>query len=446
MIKHLSLLCVFVFWGATSAGAQEAVQQTLITNVHVFDGANEQRIENANVLIEGNLIAAVSTHPITAEGATLIDGGGSTLIPGLIDAHWHTLYCCNPQSVVVTGDILEVAVRGAIGSEKTLMRGFTSVRDVGGNSFAIKRMIDKREIDGPRILPSGPPVTQTGGHFDYRPYQAVPSNAADSKWYWYSVGLMAQADGVPEVTKTSREIMRMGASQLKIAGGGGVSSTYDPLDVRQFTKAEIEAFVEVADTYNTYVASHIFTDEATRIAVEAGVKSIEHGFLMSRETMELMRDNDVWLSVQPLLDDEDGFTFNDPESQRKWIEVTDGTDRTYTTAKEVGVKVAFGTDILFDPALAERQGAFLAKLKRWYEPFEVLKMATSGNAELLALAGPRHPYRAGPLGVIKEGAYADLIIVDGNPLEDIDLVASPHENFDLIMKDGVIYKNTLSLN
>ena len=121
----------------------------------------------------------------------------------------------------MTGDILEVAVRGAIGSEGTLMRGFTTVRDVGGNSFAIKRMIDAGEIEGPRILPSGPPVTQTGGHFDYRPYQAVPTNGADSQWYWYSVGLMAQADGVPEVVKRAREIMRMGASQLKISTGGG---------------------------------------------------------------------------------------------------------------------------------------------------------------------------------------------------------------------------------
>ncbi|SPJ30050.1 metal-dependent hydrolase family protein [Falsiruegeria mediterranea] len=415
----------------------------LFTNVNVFDGVNEEMIENANVVVTDNLITEVSSESLAVANGIVIDGGGRTLMPGLIDVHWHTLYCCNPQSVVVTGDILEVAVRGAIGSEGTLMRGLTTVRDVGGNSFAIKRMIDAGEIEGPRILPSGPPVTQTGGHFDYRPYQAVPTNGADSQWYWYSVGLMAQADGVPEVVKRAREIMRMGATQLKISTGGGVSSTYDPLDVRQYTKAEIEAFVEVADTYNTYVASHVFTDEAVEIAVAAGVKSIEHGFLMSRETMELMRDNEVWLSVQPLLDDEDGFSFDDPVSQQKWIDVTNGTDFTYKTAKEVGVKVAFGTDILFDPKLAERQGAFLAKLQRWYTPYEVLKMATSTNAELLKLSGPRHPYQQGDLGVIAKGAYADLILVDGNPLQDIDLIADPHENFDLIMKDGKVYKNTL---
>ncbi|WP_108662931.1 metal-dependent hydrolase family protein [Acuticoccus kandeliae] len=431
-------ICVFGL-----AGSAAAADATLITGAAIFDGVSPDLIVGQDVLVEDGMIAAIGEGLDAPEGARIIDAAGRTMIPGLIDVHWHTSYCCAAQSTVVTGDILEIAIRGALGSERTLLRGFTTVRDVGGNPFATKRMIDAGEILGPRILPSGPPIGQTGGHFDYRPYQAVPTNPADSQWYWYSVGLMAMADGVPEVTKRAREVMRMGASQLKISGGGGVSSVYDPLDVRQYTMDEVRAFVEVADTYNTYVASHIFTDEAARIAVEAGVKTIEHGFLLSRETMELMRDNGVWLSVQPLLDDEDGFHFDDPGSQRKWIEVTNGTDATYNLAKEVGVKVAFGTDILFDPALAERQGAFLAKLKRWYTPYEILKMATSTNAELLMLAGPRHPYQAGPLGVIAAGAYADLILVDGNPLADIDLVADPGANFDLIMKGGVVYKDGL---
>jgi imidazolonepropionase-like amidohydrolase len=226
--------------------------------------------------------------------------------------------------------------------------------------------------------------------------------------------------------------------------GYSVSSVYDPLDVRQYTFDELKAFVEVADTYNTYVAAHIFTDDAVQLAIKAGIKSIEHGFLMSEETLQLMKENDAWLSIQPLLNDEDGFSFNDPGSQAKWITVTNGTNAIYKKAKEVGVKIAFGTDILFDPKLANRQGAFLAKLQRWFTPYEVLKMATSTNAELLELAGPRHPYQAGPLGVIKEGAYADLILVNGNPLEDINLVADPAKNFDLIMKDGKIYKNALN--
>lgn len=441
----ITLAGLFSFVASFAVVAQEKKPAlTLIRNVHVFNGVNDQRIENASVLIEGNLIKAVSTGAIAADGANIIDGGGRTLIPGLIDVHWHTSYCCAAQNTVATGDILEVAIRGALGSEKTLLRGFTTVRDVGGNPFATKKLIDAGEIVGPRILPSGPPIGQTGGHFDYRPYQAVPTNSADSQWYWYSVGLMAMADGVPDVTKRAREVMRMGASQLKISAGGGVSSVYDPLDVRQYTFDELKAFVEVADTYNTYVAAHIFTDDAVQLAIKAGIKSIEHGFLMSEETLQLMKENDAWLSIQPLLDDEDGFSFNDPGSQAKWIAVTNGTDEIYKKAKEVGVKIAFGTDILFDPKLANRQGAFLAKLQRWFTPYEVLKMATSTNAELLKLAGPRHPYQAGPLGVIKEGAYADLILVNGNPLEDINLVADPAKNFDLIMKDGKIYKNALN--
>ncbi|MEW2915018.1 amidohydrolase family protein [Leisingera sp. JC11] len=436
-------VCALTLALASSPALSQDGAPTLFTNVNVFDGVNETLIENANVVVTGNLITEISTEPLAVAGGHVIDGGGRTMIPGLIDAHWHTSYCCAAQSTVVTGDILEVAIRGALGSEATLMRGFTTVRDVGGNPFATKKMIDAGEIPGPRILPSGPPIGQTGGHFDYRPYQAVPTNPADSQWYWYSVGLMAMADGVDEVVKRTREVMRMGASQIKISGGGGVSSVYDPLDVRQYTMEELEAFVEVADTYNTYVASHIFTDEAAQLAIKAGVKSIEHGFLMSEETLQMMKEHDVWLSIQPLLDDEDGFSFDDPGSQQKWITVTDGTDTIYTKAKEAGVKIAFGTDILFDPALAERQGAFLAKLQRWFTPYEVMKMATSVNAELLELSGPRHPYHAGALGVIEKGAYADLILVDGNPLEDINLVADPHENFDLIMKDGKIFKNSM---
>ncbi|MDW4550128.1 amidohydrolase family protein [Defluviimonas sp. D31] len=190
----------------------------------------------------------MSTEPLAVAGGTVIDGGGRTMIPGLIDVHWHTSYCCAAQSTVVTGDVLEIAIRGAMGSERTLMRGFTSVRDVGGNPFATKKMIDAGEIPGPRIVPAGPPIGQTGGHFDYRPYQAVPVNQGDSQWYWYSAGLMAMADGVDQVTLRAREVMRMGASLIKISGGGGVSSVYDPLDVSQYTEAELRAFVDVANS------------------------------------------------------------------------------------------------------------------------------------------------------------------------------------------------------
>ena len=415
----------------------------LFRNVHVFDGIHEKRIENANVLIEGNLISQVSNKEIAGDGATVIDGGGRTLIPGLIDAHWHTTYCCVPQSTIVTGDMSEIAIRGSLGAAQTLMRGFTTVRDMGGNPFAIKKMIDAGELVGPRIYPSGPPISQTSGHFDFRGKNDVPANTADPLSYWERNALLMTADGVPEVMKRGREVLRMGATQLKIAGGGGVSSVYDPLDVQEFTYEEMKAIVDVADTWNTYVAAHIFTDKATRTAIEAGVKSIEHGFLVSADTLQMMKDRGVWLSLQPLLNDEDALKFDDPFSTEKWNQVTEATDRIYPLAKEIGVKIAFGTDMLFDPAVAAKQGKFLAKLERWFTPYEILKMATSTNAELIALCGPRNPYKAGPLGVIQEGAYADLILVDGNPLENIELLAHPAERFVVIMKDGKIHKNQM---
>jgi imidazolonepropionase-like amidohydrolase len=261
--------------------------------------------------------------------------------------------------------------------------------------------------------------------------------------YWNRNMLLLIADGVPDVIKRAREVLRMGASQLKIAGGGGVSSVYDPLDVQEYTFDEMAAIVEVAETWNTYVAAHIFTDKAVQTALRAGIKSIEHGFLMSEETLQMMVDEGAWLSIQPLLNDEDAFVFDDPFSAEKWITVTDATNEIYPLAKSMGVKMAFGTDMLFDPATAAKQGKFLAKLGNWFTPYETLKMATADNAELLAMAGPRVPYPLGPLGVIAEGAYADLILVDGNPLEDLDLVADPDANFDLIMKDGVVFKNAL---
>ncbi|MCE8527592.1 amidohydrolase family protein [Ruegeria pomeroyi] len=429
---------------APTVQAQDADPKVILfTNVNVFDGVKEALIENANVVVTDNLITAVSTEPLMVAGGRVIDGGGRTMIPGLIDAHWHSTYCCVPQSVLFTGDMSEVAIRGALGAEPTLLRGFTTVRDMGGNPFSIKKMIDAGEIVGPRILPSGPPMSQTSGHFDFRALQAVPSNPADPLDYWNRNGLLMLADGVPDVTKRTREILRMGATQIKIAGGGGVSSVFDPLDVQEYTFEEMKAVVDIADTWNTYVAAHIFTDKATRTALEAGVKSIEHGNLLSRETIELMAEKGAWLSVQPLINDEDAFTFNDPASAAKWIEATDGTDRVIPLAKEIGVKMAFGTDMLFDPATAAKQGKFLAKMTRWFTPYEALKMATSDNAELLTLTGPRHPYQEGELGVIAEGAYADLILVDGNPLQDLSLVAVPNTNFDVIMKNGVIYKNSL---
>jgi imidazolonepropionase-like amidohydrolase len=224
--------------------------------------------------------------------------------------------------------------------------------------------------------------------------------------------------------------------------GGGVSSLYDPLDVTQYTFEEMKAIVDVAKTWNTYVAVHAFTDASVRQAIEAGVQCIEHGHLLSEETIKLIAEKGVWLSIQPILNDEDAIPFPDPVSQAKFIETTNGTDKVYKLAKKYKLKLAFGTDTLFDPELARKQGKILTKLTLWFSPYEALKMATHDNAQLLKLSGPRDPY-PGKLGVVEEGAYADLLLVDGNPLANIDLVANPDKNFVMIMKDGKIYKNSI---
>lgn len=319
-----------------------------------------------------------------------------------------------------------------------------TVRDAGGNVFSLAKLTDAGIYDGPRIFPSGPAISQTSGHTDFRPATAVPADPDAPLIYMERIGDVIVADGVPEVLKRTREALPMGASQIKINSGGGVSSSFDPLDVSQFTIEETKAAVDAAKDWNTYVATHTFTDLATQRAVEAGVLSIEHGHLLSEKTLRLMKKKGAFLSMQPILDDEDAIAFPEGSfSRKKYIEVTEGTDRVYKLAKKVGVKTVFGTDTLFDPALAEKQGKQLAKLGRWFSPVEALRQATSTAGELLALSGPRSPYQEGALGVIKKGAYADLILVNGNPLENLELVANPDKNFALIMKDGKIYKNNI---
>ncbi len=425
------------------AVAQDPSGPILFTNVNVFDGMNEELIENANVVVTDNLITAISTEPLAVAGGRVIDGGGRTLMPGLTDAHWHSMFNFWPISKVMNANFGLLSIAASKASHEQLMRGFTTVRDVGGNSFPLAQAVDSGLIDGPRIYPSGGYISQTSGHGDFRGPNDVPENPGTPLDYAQRVGHTLIADGVPEVIKRTREVLRMGATQIKAMAGGGVSSLYDPLDVTEYTFDEMKAIVEVAKTWNTYVAIHANTDAAIRLWVEAGAMSVEHGFFITEETAKLMAQNGVWWSMQPMeAEGEDAFEFENPISTAKYEQCVAGLDKVVALAKKYNVKTAFGTDLLFDPGLAQKEGKFLAKLKKWYTPYEALKMATHDNAQLFKLSGPRDPY-PGKLGVIEEGAYADLILVDGNPLENLDLVADPDKNFVVIMKDGKIYKNTL---
>jgi imidazolonepropionase-like amidohydrolase len=420
-----------------------ARRATLFQNVRIFDGKGTALSAPSNVLVRGNTIERISADPISVEGNTVrvIAAGGQVLMPGLIDAHWHAFMAATPQMLLMTADSSYLHLVAARQAEATLMSGFTTVRDLGGPVFGLKRAIDEGVTLGPRIYPSGAFISQTSGHGDFRFLFEVPRTSGGPLSHSELEGVAAIADSPDEVRLRAREQLRHGASQIKVMAGGGVASPYNPIESTQYTEAEVHAAVEAAENWGTYVTAHAYVPRAIRQAVAAGVECIEHGHLIDEPTAQLLADKGIWWSLQPFLDDEDAPSLS-PESRRKALQVFAGTDNAYSLAKKYKIKTAFGTDILFDPRIAGRQGAILAKLVRWYTPAEALAMATAGNGELMALSGFINPY-PGKLGVIEEGALADLLLVNGNPLENIKLVEDPSKNFVVIMKDGVIYKNTL---
>jgi imidazolonepropionase-like amidohydrolase len=446
-IRHSALLAVLTLCSSHTAVTQPAVPSSvaLFENVRVFDGTNERLSPPTNVLVRGNKIERISTQPIAVDRSAdtrVIDGGGRTLMPGLIDVHWHAMLIRPSAAEAISGDVGFINLLAGQEAKDTLMRGFTTVRDVGGPVFGLKRAIDLGVVDGPRIYPSGAMITVTSGHGDFRQMFELPRTIGGPLSRIEQIGGAAIADSPDEMRVRVREQLMQGASQVKLTAGGGVSSPFSPIDVTTFTEAELHAAVEAAENWGTYVVAHAFTSEAIQRSVAAGVKCIEHGFLMDEATASLIAEKGVWLSLQPLPEEMRTGLPEGSVQREKAEEVWPGIARAYELAKKHKIKTAWGTDVLFAPALAQRQGAILASLARWYTPAEALVMATSTNAELLTLSGKRNPY-PGQLGVVAEGAYADLLLVDGNPLEDLNLVADPAKNFVVIMKDGRIYKDTL---
>ena len=425
-----------------SSGAQERSDVTLFENVRIFDGTSAALSAPSNVLIRGNVIERISTTPIAVDrraDTRIVAGGGRTLMPGLIDAHWHAMLAAVTPAESF-GDVGYNNLVAASEATDTLMRGFTTVRDVGGPVFGLKKAIDAGIVKGPRIYPSGAVITVTSGHGDFRQLTDLPRTIGGMLTRMEQVGGAMVADSPDEVRLRAREQLMQGASHVKLTAGGGVSSPFSPIDVSTFTEAELRAAVEAAENWGTYVAAHAFTPAAIQRAITAGVICIEHGMLMDEPTAKLMAEKGIWLSMQPLPEElKLGFPVGSVQ-RAKAEEVWPGIARTYELAKKYKIKTAWGTDVLFSRALAQRQGAILASLARWYTPAEVLVMATSTNAELLALSGKRNPY-PGKIGVVEQGALADLLLVEGNPLENISIVSDPTKNFLVIMKDGTIYKN-----
>jgi imidazolonepropionase-like amidohydrolase len=296
-------------------------------------------------------------------------------------------------------------------------------------------------VTGPRIYPCGAAITTTGGHGDMRFLSDLPRSPGGQLSYMERTGSANIADSADEVRLRAREQLLQGASHIKLMGGGGVASPRTTLDMFTFSDAEFRAGVEAAADRNTYVAVHAYPPAQIQRAIAAGVQCIEHAHLMDEATARLMAQRGIWLSTQPFVGEDDAAPLTG-QSRANFLQMLAGTNTLYGLAKEHRIKTAFGTDMLFSSQWAARQGLMLTHLTRWYDNADILKMATSDNAELLAMSGPRNPY-PGKLGVIEEGAFADLLVVDGNPIDDIQLVARPDRTLMIIMKDGTIHKNTL---
>jgi imidazolonepropionase-like amidohydrolase len=426
-------------------GQQLPASAVVFENVRVFRGGVGQVSAPAHVLVVGNTIKSVSSAPIANPAGlqvTRIAGNGRTLMPGLINAHTHLMMASLPQVALLTAEIGFVNIAAAKAAEAMLMQGFTSVRDLGGPVFGLKAAVDQGLVPGPRIWPAGAMISQTSGHGDFRLPSDIPARPGDFT-YAERTGTSAIADSPDLVRLRAREQLMKGASHIKVMAGGGAASMFDPLDVTQYTVEEIRAAVEAAENWGTYVTVHAYTPRAIRQSIEAGVKCIDHGHLVDEETARLMAEKGVWWSLQPFTEDRKTAFEEGSPNRLKQMQVAKGTERAYALARKHQIKTAWGTDTLFSRESLLQQAQMITLMQRWYSPAEVLQMVTSTNAELLALSGLRSPYE-GRLGVVEEGALADLLLVEGNPLENLRLFEDYAKNLLVIMKDGKIYKNLLA--
>jgi imidazolonepropionase-like amidohydrolase len=429
-------------FAAPAIAQDEAPTQILFTNVHVWDGTSDG-LQQADVLIHGNLIKQVAAGIEAPAGAEIIDGGGRTLIPGLIDMHSHL---CFAEGVEEANSDYDQMAMGAFTGQfmvDYLQQGFTTARDAGCNILSIARAVNRGRIPGPRLYPSGGFLSQTGGHADWGRFNELLGRSP-SDMEFYGVGHIV--NGRAEVLRAARHNLRAGATQIKIMAGGGVGSQWDPLHMTQFTEDEMRAAVEIAEDYGTYVLIHAYHDRSINRAIDAGIRVVEHGFLMSEETMIRMVEEGVALSLQAVMSIEafanpEEITFFTPDQQEKGRQVNTGAVQMLEWARKHSVLIVTGGD-MFSSAYGPRQADNLIIMKDYgFTPVEILKTGTSNAAEVLSWTGGMNPYKDGPLGVIAEGAYADVILIDGNPLQDIDMLHRDHVR--VVIKDGHVYKNTL---
>ena len=431
--RAFGLALILLLSGAFPAMAQPAV---LFKNVRVFDGVDATLLK-ANVLVEGDRIAKISSRPIdTAEGTRIIEGNNRILSPGFIDLHAHlTLQAPKDETDLHPWAVGAIAGKAA---EHYLMSGFTSIRDAGGTHPDIARIIERGAIEGPRVFPSGAVITQTSGHGDFRdrddPHPRLNGCGSD---HYLGHGSSVIADGVPQWLAAVRENLKHGATQIKIMGGGGVASDYDPIHTLQPSPEEIRAAVQAAGDWGTYVLAHSYTSEAVQRLVNNGVKVIEHGLLIDDETARLCAEKGVVISTQVAIfsmgDDLPGMS---EENRRKMRQVQAGQDNLMALIRKHNLKMGFGTDFVFGSYT--RVGEEFSARKRYFTPAEIMRQATSESAEIIRMAGKLIRYER--FGEIREGWLADLVLIEGDPFNDISILENAADSLAVIMKAGRIVK------
>jgi imidazolonepropionase-like amidohydrolase len=443
---------------ALADGHEETAPQTLITNVKIFDGSNERLLEGRNVLIERNLIRTISVDEIDAPRATTIDGGGRTLLPGFIDNHVHFSLTGATLSHIENNMTWEdIAYNAVPSAEMYLMEGFTTVRDAGGSNAGLRRAIDSGLFVGPRMYTSGAFLGGRGGHADFAPFTA-PIGAETNM---SRLNIAQDVNGVDQTLVAARNNFRMGNTQLKVMQSGGVVSLFDPWQMEGRTVVEIEAAVEIANQYGSYVMAHSYKKESILRALNAGVKTIEHGFMFDGDIAAVMKEKGAYITTNLTAFDPGLLDIpavkSDPRTLAKAVSASEAFVNYIDNVRELRPKRGFHTDCVGRFDACRKQVAYEKYLNgEFFGNYRALVALTSVGGEIADLSGEIvNPYQEGKLGVIEEGAYADILIVDGNPLDDLSVIGSQDKWFDgpdrpegvetirIIMKDGVIYKNTL---
>ena len=455
----MNIECITGDFPGRVKGENNFMKQVVI-HANVFDGNHEKLKEDANIVIEDGIVKEIFQGDFDQTGFDQVfDAKHHTVIPGLANSHIHLIDTGSfPFMNTLTDD--EYYIRSTRNAAEVLQRGFTSVRDAGGSVGGLKNSIDNGFVDGPRIFPAMGGLSQTCGHGDFRIYR---SQVAQPVEYAPTVNRCASwvvADGVPAVQKAAREQMFRGASQIKLMGGGGMASFFDPLYTIQYSMEEMKAAVEVAQEYGTYAMAHLYTAAQVKRALEAGVMSVEHGTLMDEECAKMLADKGAWLCVCPQFGSSGGSTIptkhipseheilgTKPDKVKPTLQTMwDGLDHQAELIKKYNVNFLFGTDAPraehIDEEPADKHLCDFRNFKKRFGSFAGLKAATGNFYELQKLTTYQNPYPHGKVGVLEEGSYADLCVVEGNPVEDLEVLCDP-ENIRVVMKGGKIYRNTL---